>query len=535
MDGLATDARLEALAAALMRAGHIDEASQSRAKRAASLGSERFDFVIGQLGLAPEEAVAAAWAEVLCRPCLTEDVLAAAEIAPMVGEDGVAPNFLRLRKVVPLILGEDLVLAEGDPLDDTAAEALGFAFGGKLVRAVAAPSQIAACLERLDTPGVEGASDDIQLGRDVDRLRDMASDAPVVQWVQTAIDRAVAARASDIHIDPDGAGLSVRLRVDGELRPDQAPPPGLADGIVSRIKILARLDIAERRLPQDGRATATIRGRSVDLRVATAPTPAGETVVIRVLDTAGGSLTLDRLGFSEPVLARLRRLFSTPRGLTLVTGPTGSGKTTTLYAALRATADPRRKLITVEDPVEYALPGVTQIQANADIGLGFAAVLRSILRHNPDLVMVGEIRDRETAEMAMEAALTGHPVLSTLHTNSAVGAVTRLRDMGLPAYLIASVLEGVVAQRLLRRVCENCGGAGCATCQGTGAKGRAAAAEVLCMDAALRQAVLEGASERMLEKAATAGGMVPLAEDGLALADAGIAVREDALLLAREA
>lgn len=523
----------------LAESGALGEDALARAARAAGAEGGRLDRVITRLGLLSEEAVARIWADVLGRPFQEDDGLATLRL----DADSLRTDYLRSRTVLPVLdEAEGVTLLEGDPLDDEAAAAVGFVLGRPIRRALATPGAILAALERLENADrAPDADPSAQAELDIARLRDRSSDAPVVQWVEALIDQAVAAGASDIHIDPAGDGLRVRLRVDGALRPADPPPLAIAAAVVSRIKIVAGLDIAERRLPQDGRASATLRGREIDLRIATAPAAGGETVVIRVLDARAGIATLDGLGFSAGVLTRLRRLFAAPRGIVLVTGQTGSGKTTTLYAALGALADERRKLMTIEDPVEYALPGITQIQANGAIGLGFARVLRAILRHNPDLVMVGEIRDAETASTAIEAALTGHPVLSTLHTNSASGAVTRLIEMGVAPYLVAAALSGVVAQRLVPRICPDCGpppslGAepnhgrpDCRTCRGEGVRGRVAVAEVLRMTPEMRAAILAGQPETEIAAIAARDGMISLCADAEAKVDAGVVRRADAL------
>lgn len=553
---------LAGFAGAVRDRGCLAPDALERARRVAERRGDRVDTVLAQLGLMSEDAIAATWAELLGIAHIPEERLTG--VVPETG--ALRPGYLRAHRALPLARDDGTVqLILGDPLDRACLDAVGFALGQAPVPAVAAPSAILAAIERAAPAAPAGRAGSADPGGeddlDIGRLRDLASDAPVVRWVTGLLDAAVAAGASDIHIDPDGAGLSVRLRVDGVLRPLEPPAVSIAAAVVSRLKILARLDIAERRLPQDGRAGATVRGRTIDLRVATAPTPAGETVVVRVLDGAGETASLDRLGFAAPALRRLQATAARPAGIVLVTGPTGAGKTTTLYALLRAMADPGAKVITVEDPVEYALPGITQIQANARIGLGFATVLRAILRHNPDRVMVGEIRDAETASMAVEAALTGHPVLSTLHTTSAVGAITRLREMGIAAYLLASALSGVVAQRLVRRLCPSCAlpetapdavppgtppGApraqdcgwrrpvGCAQCRGDGHRGRTVVAEVLAVDAAIREGILAGAPEAELARLAARAGMQTLRDHALAKAAAGEIALADARAVAAE-
>ncbi len=546
-------ARLDALLARLAEDATLEPGALDRVREIAAAEGARADILLSRLGLVPEATVAAAWAAVLERPFYSEPDLS--ETVP--GIEGLDVGYLAARLAVPLDEGDGAVtVVQGDPLDDGAPRAIAFAWGRAARPAVGPPTAIRAALERARAAAAPArAAARRDLDQDLAQLRDLASDTPVVQWVDGLLDRAVAAGASDIHLDPRPGALRARLRIDGALAAVDPPPPELRAAVVSRIKIMGELDIAEQRLPQDGRATVTLRGRRIDLRIATAPTPFGETVVVRLLDGQHGAAALDRLGYSDHALAQIRALLARPSGILLATGPTGSGKTTTLYAALRALNAPSRKLLTVEDPVEYLLDGVTQIQANAEIGLSFATVLRSVLRHNPDVVMIGEIRDRETAEIAVEAALTGHPVLSTLHTNSAAGAVTRLRDMGVPPYLLAAVLSGAIAQRLVRRLCPDCsepappppglaesmglGGLdglrrarGCRSCRGAGTRGRIAVAEVLAADPALRRLILSGASEAEIAATAQSAGMVPLVEDGVTKARAGLIAIEDALRLA---
>ncbi len=496
--------------------------------------------------------MAACWAECLNRPLIGSTTVAQADIA----SENLRSVFLSTHGILPLrVEGETApIVVRVDPLSTDGRESLRYALGGGMHEAIAPRAAILARLAELsaaDTDPVDATTGEGG-ARDIERLRDLASDAPVVQWVNALIDRAVTAGASDIHLEPDETACNVRLRVDGALRAAQSPPEEMRLAAVSRIKLLAGLDISERRLPQDGRTTATVRGRRVDLRIATAPTPLGETIVIRILDPRNALLDLDELGFETDVLAQLRTLLAHPNGIVLVTGPTGAGKTTTLYAALQATISGSRKLMTVEDPVEYALPGVAQIQASHAIGLDFAAALQSILRHDPDVVMVGEIRNRETGEVAVEAALTGHLVLSTLHTNCAAATLTRLREMGLASYLLADSLRGVVAQRLVRRLCPDCAApatlsrtelsrlglqdaaglrrhVGCPACSGEGYRGRVAINELLMVDAQVRELIIAEADETALSAAAVQGGMTSLARDGLRKAARGLTSIEEVL------
>jgi general secretion pathway protein E len=388
---------------------------------------------------------------------------------------------------------------------------------------------------------VAEAEGDLEI--DVERLKDLASEAPVVRWVNALIARAVETRASDIHIEPFEARVRVRYRIDGVLVEQDPAPMKMRAPIVSRIKIMARLNIAERRLPQDGRVKMVIRGKAIDLRVSTVPTLHGESLVMRILDRDAVALDFDALGFTGRERGQLEEVLDRPNGVFLVTGPTGSGKTTTLYAGLTRLASPEKKIFTVEDPVEYQIEGVNQVQVKPDIGLTFAHVLRSILRQDPDVIMVGEIRDAETAQIAAQAALTGHLVLSTLHTNDAASAIARLTDMGVEEYLIASTVIGVSAQRLVRRLCAHCAEAepalpevierfhlrarkpqgeillvravGCDKCGGRGFLGRTALIETMLMTDPLRRLVLSRASARELLQAAVQDGFRTMFDDGI--------------------
>ena len=360
-------------------------------------------------------------------------------------------------RVLPLRdSGTVVAVAMADPLDDETRRALELQLGKAVQILVAVPGELDRRLEALYGAALPDAAPTAVRSGDLERLREMASDTPVIRRVNLLLERAVAARASDIHLEPQEDGLRLRHRIDGELRDVASLSADDHAAIVSRVKILAGLDIVERRLPQDGRARVNVEGRAVDVRISCLPTMHGESIVLRLLDKANAPLTLPQLGFDEGIAARLTGVLAANQGIFLVTGPTGSGKTTTLYALLQLLNDPARKLITIEDPVEYALPGVHQMQVRPRIGLEFANVLRSVLRHDPDVIMVGEIRDLDTAAMAIQAALTGHLVLSTLHTNDAASVVARLADMGVEPYLMASAVCGIMAQRLVRTLCVKC-------------------------------------------------------------------------------
>jgi general secretion pathway protein E len=340
--------------------------------------------------------------------------------------------------------------------------------------------------------------------------------------------------ASDIHVEPAERQLTVRFRIDGVLQPVLSPSRRFQAAIAARVKIMARLDIGERRLPQDGRFSVRIGPRALDVRVSVVPTAFGERVVLRLLDRTTAQRDLPGLGFDDDLLGPLTRLLAASHGLVLVTGPTGSGKTTTLYAALARLALDERNVMTIEDPIEYQLPGVSQMQVSPAIGLDFATGLRAVLRQDPDVVLVGEIRDRETAEIALQAALTGHLVLATLHTNDAATAVTRLLDMRLEPFLIASSLLGILAQRLVRCRCGACAGAGCDGCRGSGLRGRTAIAELLTVDDAVRGLVMERADAATVRRHAIAHGMRALREDGFAKAADGVTTHSEVLRVTRE-
>jgi len=395
---------------------------------------------------------------------------------------------------------------------------------------------------------------------DVNHLRDMAFEAPVVRLVNLLIEEALAADASDIHIEPFEDSLRVRYRIDGLLYDQEAPPRRLQAALTSRIKIMAELNIAERRLPQDGRIRVTgMGGRRVDIRVSTVPTIHGESIVMRLLDRSSVFLPFDRLGFSSPTARAFEMLIRQPHGILLVTGPTGSGKTTTLYAALDKINRADLKIITIEDPVEYQLKGVNQIPVRPKIGLSFAAGLRHIVRQDPDVIMVGEIRDLETAEIAIQSALTGHLVFSTLHTNDAPGAVTRLQDMGCEPYLLSSVLTGVLAQRLVRRICQACRapdhpdpaellalgitdatglelfrGKGCGECRGTGYRGRTGIYELFKISEEARSLIVQKVPGGEIRRHAVQHGMVTLREDAWAKACAGLTTVAEILRVTQE-
>ncbi|HVG79127.1 MAG TPA: type II secretion system ATPase GspE [Patescibacteria group bacterium] len=481
----------------------------------------------------------------------------------------VSAKYLRQYRVVPIsIEGSVLTVASADPLNTIIADELRQATGLTVKLVVSSPAGILEAIDRsydgAATPLqriVEGMEDEGGPGgdEDVNHLRDMAFEAPVVRLVNLLVENAIAAEASDIHIEPFEDTLRIRYRIDGLLYDQEAPPRRLQAAVTSRIKIMSEMNIAERRLPQDGRIRVTLHGQRVDIRVSTMPTVHGESIVMRLLQRSTVFLPLEKLGFPSNTLARFESLIKRPHGIVLVTGPTGSGKTTTLYAALDKINSPGVKIITVEDPVEYQLKGVNQIPVKAKIGLTFANGLRHIVRQDPDVILVGEIRDLETAEIAIQASLTGHLVFSTLHTNDAPGAITRLQDMGVEPYLVASVLEGVLAQRLVRRICVACRvpdapsqadldalgirasadvtlyrGKGCDDCRGTGYRGRSAIYEMFGIDEDARSLMLRRASARDIRVHAIERGMTTLRLDGWQRACEGVTTVEEILRVTQE-
>lgn len=382
-------------------------------------------------------------------------------------------------------------------------------------------------IDALDAPRNAATS-----SRALDDLVAQANEAPIVRLVNLLLVEALDARASDVHLEATGGALRVRYRIDGVLQDAPSPPASSAAAVVSRLKIMAELDIAERRVPQDGRVRLRLQERMVDVRVATVPTLHGESIVLRLLDRAQGPIALDAIGMPAPLLARFRAAIARPHGIVLATGPTGSGKTTTLYAAIDAIRTGREKILTVEDPVEYELVGVPQVPVHEKAGVTFATALRALLRQDPDVLLVGEIRDEETAAIATQAALTGHLVLSTLHTNDAIGALVRLRDLGVAPYLIASTVQVVLAQRLVRRICPSCANAGCDACRGTGYRGRAGVYELFEMTDAIRDALGGGADTSTLRRLAADAGLSPLVADAERLVAAGVTTASEAARIA---
>ncbi len=441
----------------LLERGKIEAEDIERALELQLERGDKLGKILVDMGTVAHRDVLAALSDQLDIPLVAVD--GAPPSAPEI--EGLSHRFLRQCRAIPIALADSvLTIAMADPLDFETIAAVR-AFSGLQVRtALAAEQEILDAIDRNygeTEQRTYAEGDDEQAGADLEHLRDMASEAPVIRLVNAMIAEAIEKRASDIHIEPFEKEFRVRFRVDGVLFNQEPPPRELKAAIICRLKLMAKLNIAERRLPQDGRIKIKVVGREVDLRVSTLPTLYGESVVMRLLDrSAGDFYDLRRLGFDDRMLSRMEHFTSLPHGIFLVTGPTGSGKSTTLYSALKRINLPDKKIITIEDPVEYQMDGINQIHVNPQIGLTFASGLRHIVRQDPDVIMVGEIRDRETADIAIRAALTGHLVFSTLHTNDAPSAITRLTDMGVENYLITSSLVAVLAQRLVRVICPHC-------------------------------------------------------------------------------
>ncbi|RTL90711.1 MAG: type II/IV secretion system protein [Hyphomicrobiales bacterium] len=554
----------EAFGAFLLAQKAIDELALQRSRRAASQSGERFDHVLTKLGLVSEADLCVHLGRFLEIPQLEARDL---PLEPPL-RDEIPEKFIHANRLLPLSVDDGrLLLAVVDPLDPEPVRALAYSTGRQIELRLASPAQFEKAWSSLygaRQDGVSFVDNDLRANDasefDLQRLRDIANEAPVVRRVNQIIADAIEARASDIHIEPSLDAVQVRYRIDGALRSAETLPPGLKAAIASRIKIMARLDIAERRLPQDGRIKLAIRGVDIDFRVSTLPTAHGESIVLRILDRSQIALDFDRLGFEPETTAQLRKVMRNPNGIVLVTGPTGSGKTTTLYTALKELTKPDVKVFTVEDPIEYQLAGVNQVQVQPSIGLDFPSTLRAILRQDPDVVMIGEIRDAETARIAIQASLTGHLVFSTLHTNSAAASITRLIDMGVENYLIASTVKGILAQRLVRRLCQSCAAPletrmqiraqfagesfaaardrlsspkGCPQCRNLGYSGRSTIAELLVMNERMQRLVCEGAPDAELEAAARASGMVTMYQCGMGKAWRGETTIEEVARVTR--
>jgi len=526
--------RFQRLGEMMIERGKIEPEELERALELQRERGDKLGKILVDMGLVAQRDVLAALSEQLEVPLVA--IEGPPPSAPEI--EGLSYRFLRQSRAYPVALaGSVLTVAMADPMDFETVSAIR-SFSGLEVETALAPEQ--EILDALDKHYGEeeqqafvGEGGDEEALADLEHLRDMASEAPVIRLVNAMIAEAIEKRSSDIHIEPFEKEFRVRFRVDGVLSNQETPPRELKAAIISRLKLMAKLNIAERRLPQDGRIKIKILGREVDLRVSTLPTLYGESVVMRLLDRSMGDFyDLRRLGFDNRMLQQMEHFTSLPHGMFLVTGPTGSGKSTTLYSALKRINLPDKKIITIEDPVEYQMDGINQIHVNPQIGLTFAAGLRHIVRQDPDVIMVGEIRDRETADIAIRAALTGHLVFSTLHTNDAPSAITRLTDMGVESYLLTSSLVAVLAQRLVRVICQDCKrpsgevvapdgtriksyrGAGCPACNGTGYVSRVGIFEMMQLNEEIRRLVMENANASVLTEAARRAGMHSLREDG---------------------
>lgn len=542
----------------LIAGGYLSAADLGRARKASRETGEGLVAAIRSLGVVSGRDLARALSTYYDLPTVTEDEWPKSSILG----DALSPRYLREHKLLPLVADEQrLVIAAADPGNAAAIDAIRLAAGRAIEVRVASADDIDAAIDRFKSAAdadqkASGASASVAADGDddIEHLKDLALGAPVVQFVNQLLLNGMHMRATDIHIEPFRGRLAIRYRVDGMMIEGPTSAAQMARAIVSRVKILSGLDIAERRLPQDGRASIKIEGRSLDVRVATMPTIHGESVAIRLLENVRQVLNPAKLGITARDEKLLRKYLAAPHGLMIVTGPTGSGKTTTLAAALTILNEPHRKILTIEDPIEYPIEGINQAQANPDIGFGFANALRHFLRHDPDVIMVGEMRDAETARIAVHAALTGHLVLTTLHTNSAAGAVTRLLDMGVDGYLMASCLTCVIGQRLVRVLCTNCReqvvepidfppdilqraglagnvehwhARGCERCNGIGYAGRTSIVEVLEMNDEIRQLTRPSVATWQIEEAAARAGMRTMALDGLQKCCAGITTPDE--------
>ena len=563
---MANGARSRLLGEILVAEGLTSPDAVERALARQRTSGELIGQALVALGVVTQDEVLRALATQQDLPYLSRDEMPSA--LPVL--KNLSAKYLRTYAVCPVsVEGGQMTVATSDPRNPVVMDDLRQTTGLSVKLVISSPEAITEAIDRTYDGANASALQRIVEGMDEERggegdedvshLRDMAFEAPVVRLVNLLVENAITAEASDIHIEPFEDTLRIRYRIDGILYDQEAPPRRLQAAVTSRIKIMAEMNIAERRLPQDGRIRVNLHGTRVDIRVSTMPTVHGESIVMRLLQRSSVFLPLDKLGFPADTLKRFESLIKRPHGIILVTGPTGSGKTTTLYGALDKINSPDRKIITVEDPVEYQLKGVNQIPVKPKIGLTFATGLRHIVRQDPDVILVGEIRDLETAEIAIQASLTGHLVFSTLHTNDAPAAITRLQDMGVEPYLVASVLEAVLAQRLVRRICGSCRvqdtpsaadldalgvtappgtrlfrGKGCEECRGTGYRGRMGIYELFPITEDARSLMLRRAASRDIRQYAISAGMVTLRMDGWRRACEGLTTVEEILRVTQE-
>ncbi len=551
----------------LLHLGKLSESDLHKSKRVQqTTDNDTLPYLLVKLGLCSEQDVANALAISCQMPIVNKDAYPDESPLP----ESVSIRFLKHYHLIGLSkTADEIVIAVSDPEERFITESLILATDKKIITKIGLPSEINAALEKQYGEGksqmdlaVSNLGDTEIDENDLEHLKDLASEAPVIKMVNLILQKAIETGASDIHIEPFEQRLIVRLRMDGVLQNIDAPPVSSIAAVISRIKIMAKLNIAERRLPQDGRIKLQMLGKELDLRVSTVPTMYGESIVIRLLDQENTVLDFQALGFTGKPLENFTEILTRPHGIILITGPTGSGKSTSLYAALAQLNTSSRKIITVEDPVEYQLEGINQIQVKPQIELTFARALRSIVRQDPDVIMIGEMRDLETAKIAVQSALTGHLVLSTLHTNNASGGITRLLDMGLEEYLLTSTVNGILAQRLVRKLCEHCKQAyqataeliksmklerfssstdmtlyqpkGCEHCGQIGYKGRLAILEFLPMNDDIRRLIMERKEAGEIHKLAVKQGMLTMADDGFMKSLKGLTTLEEVMRVTTE-
>lgn len=563
MPNIATNLSNEDIADYLQRSAKLRDSDLSKIKRMQEESPDvSFVSMLNRLGVVSDKDIADALSNLLALPIVQRDEYPSEAIL----NGSISFRFLKESTSIPLDQQEDkIVLAMADPLDQNVVDAVRIATGKPVEIRIGTLSDIDDAISQisgLDSSKMDQIVDEVSVDEisddELDQLKDLASEAPVIRLVNLIIQRAAEQGASDIHIEPFEGDLKVRYRIDGVLQEVESPPRQFAAAVISRIKIMAKLNIAERRLPQDGRIRIKIQGQDFDMRISTVPTMHGESVVMRLLNQEAVVLDFKALGFQQVDHEKFINALRQPHGMILLTGPTGSGKTTTLYTALSLLNEPKRKIITVEDPVEYQLEGINQIQAKASIGLTFANALRSIVRQDPDVIMVGEMRDLETAEICVQSALTGHLVLSTLHTNDSASSVTRLMEMGVEDYLLTSTLNAVVAQRLVRVLCDDCKtkaempakikdeldsvendgfmyvASGCEACHYTGYSGRLCILELLVITDEIRKLILDHADATTLENAALQQGMRTMYQDGLRKVSQGITSLEEILRVTQD-
>lgn len=566
---LSSGTEFENVTRLLIAEGRLSEHDREQAQAAyAENGAIRWPVFLVRSGLISERDLAETQARALNFPLLDDDDFPEFPIE----NNKLSIKFLKSAAVLPIEEKADsIVIAMADATDTFTLQAVELACNKPVSIRIATISQIENAINRLYGEGqssLAGIVEEIEhtdSGNEIDsiqKLKDLAGEAPIVRLVNLIINHAIESRASDIHIEPFENRLKVRYRIDGVLQEAEAPPARSTAAVISRVKIMAKMNIAERRLPQDGRIQLRSQGKLIDLRVSTVPTMHGESLVLRILDKQRVNLDLNALGFDERDIKQLFNILALPHGIILVTGPTGSGKTTTLYAALQNLNTPEKKILTVEDPVEYQLEGINQIQVKPQIGLNFADALRSIVRQDPDVILIGEMRDLETARIAVQSALTGHLVLSTLHTNDAGSSITRLLDMGVEDYLLTSTLNGILAQRLVRKLCTHCREAftpppelieelqlqkysdssqlllykaiGCKQCAHTGYHGRTIIKELLVLSEPIRRLILSHADGMDIQQTAIQAGMLTMKNDGIKKALQGITTIEEVTRVTQE-